>query len=415
MDAKSKLRSATPEEQLREVTRAAVDVHVETELLERLRRSHASGVPLRVKAGFDPTAPDLHLGHTVLLSRMRRFQEFGHTVIFLIGDFTGLIGDPTGRNASRPPLSREQVEENARTYRGQVFKILDPDRTEVRCNSEWLGALSSFDLVRLGSRYTVARMLERDDFRRRYGEGKPISVHELLYPLLQGYDSVALRADVELGSTDQLFNLLVGRALMPDYGLAPQVVVTGPLLEGIDAKVDPVGSVVGDKMSKSLGNYVGVAEPPDEQFGKIMSIADGVMWRYYDLVSARTRAEIAALREGHPRAAKIALAKEIVARFHDVEAANRAEAHFARVHARREAPEQVDEHVVSLDGAAAIPLARLVADAGLARSVSEARRLIEQRAVSVNGERCGDAHGALGRGEYLVKVGKRRFARIRIG
>jgi tyrosyl-tRNA synthetase len=412
---KEKLREATPDEQLREVTRAAVDLHVEKELLARLQKSYDTGVPLRVKVGFDPTAPDLHLGHTVLISRMRRFQQFGHTVVFLIGDFTALIGDPTGRNVTRPPLSPEQIAENAETYKKQVFKILDPALTEVRQNSEWLGAMSSSDLIRLASRYTVARMLERDDFKKRFTENRPISVHEFLYPLAQAYDSVALKADVELGSSDQLFNLLVGRAIMPDYGLPPQIVLTGPILEGLDAKLDPaIGKVVGDKMSKSLGNYVGVAEPPEEQFGKLMSVTDDLMWRYYDLLSARSTAEIAALRAGHPKEAKVALAKEVVTRFHGPEAADRAEAHFAQVHARREAPDEIDERAVALAGAATLPLARLIADAGLAASNSEGRRLIAQGGVSVNGERFSDPQGGLGAGDFLVKVGKRRFVRLKI-
>ncbi|HYG67013.1 MAG TPA: tyrosine--tRNA ligase [Anaeromyxobacteraceae bacterium] len=412
---KEMLRKATPDEQFREVTRAAVDLHVEKELKDRLRKSYDTGVPLRVKVGFDPTAPDLHLGHTVLISRMRRFQQFGHTVVFLIGDFTALIGDPTGRNVTRPPLSPEQIAENAETYKHQVFKILDPALTEVRQNSEWLGALSSFDMIRLASRYTVARMLERDDFKKRFTENRPISVHEFLYPLAQAYDSVALKADVELGSSDQLFNLLVGRAIMPDYALAPQIVLTGPILEGLDAKLDSAaGKIVGDKMSKSLGNYVGVAEPPEEQFGKLMSITDDLMWRYYDLLSDRSSTEIAALRAGHPKEAKVALAKELVARFHGPEAANRAEAHFEQVHARRETPDDIEERTVSLGGAATLPLARLIADAGLAASNSEARRLIGQGGVSVNGERFADPQGALGAGEFLVKVGKRKFVRLKI-
>jgi tyrosyl-tRNA synthetase len=347
---------------------------------------------------------------------MRRFQQFGHTVIFLIGDFTARIGDPTGRNATRPPLSPEQIAQNAETYKKQVFKILDPEETEVRYNSEWLGPMSFADVVRLASRYTVARMLERDDFRRRYAGNLPISVHELLYPLAQAYDSVALRNDVELGSSDQLFNLLVGRAVMPDYGLPAQICLTGPILEGLDAKLDPTsGKIVGDKMSKSLGNYVGVAEPPEEQFGKLMSITDELMWRYYDLLSARSSAEIAGLRSGHPKEAKVALAKEIVARFHGAEAARRAEAHFEQVHARREVPEDVEERSVPLAGAKALALAGLLVDAGVVPSRSEVRRLIAQGGVSVNGERVSDEKAVLGAGEHLVKVGKRRFVRLRIG
>ncbi|HYD42161.1 MAG TPA: tyrosine--tRNA ligase [Anaeromyxobacter sp.] len=416
MDTKTKLRRATPDEQLREVTRGAVDLHLEQDLRDRLQRSYDTATPLRVKAGFDPTAPDLHLGHTVLLTRMRRFQEFGHTVVFLIGDFTGRIGDPSGRNVTRPALSAEQVAANADTYRKQVFKILDPEATEVRFNSEWLGPLPSSDLIRLASRSTLARMLERDDFRRRYAEQRPISLHELLYPLVQAYDSVALRADVELGSTDQLFNLLVGRAVMPEYGLPPQVVLTGPILEGLDAKLDPAtGVIVGDKMSKSLGNYVGIAEPPEEQLGKLMSITDELMWHYYELLSARTSSEVAELRAGHPKQAKVALAKELVTRFHGPEAATRAEAHFAQVHARREVPEELEERAVALDGAPSVPLARLLVQAGLAASNGKARRLVAQGGVSIDGVRCSEAHAALPAGTFVVKVGKRRFLRVRIG
>ena len=411
-----RLRSATPDEQFREVTRGMVDLHVEKELRDRLQKAHDTGVPLRVKAGFDPTAPDLHLGHTVLISRMRRFQQFGHTVIFLIGDFTGMIGDPTGRNATRPPLTREQILSNAETYKKQVFKILDPAVTEVRFNSEWLGPMTFADVVRLASRHTVARMLERDDFRKRYTGNTPISIHEFLYPLAQGYDSVALKCDIELGSSDQLFNLLVGRALMNQYGLVPQIVLTGPILEGLDARLDPVtGKIAGDKMSKSLGNYVGVADAPEEQFGKLMSVTDDLMWRYYELLSARTSAEIAALRAGHPKAAKVALAKEIVERFHGAEAARGAEEHFEQVHARRETPEDVAEVALSLGGQPSLPLAAALADANLATSRSEARRLVAQGGVTVNGQRATDPQAPLGAGEYLVKVGKRHFAKLRVG
>ena len=410
-----RLTSATPDEQFREVTRGMVDLHVEKELRERLERAYTAGVPMRVKAGFDPTAPDLHLGHTVLLSRMRRFQQFGHTVIFLIGDFTGLIGDPTGRNATRPPLTRDQILRNAETYKKQVFKILDPKDTEVRFNSEWLGPMAFADVVRLASRYTVARMLERDDFKKRYAGGTPISIHEFLYPLAQGYDSVALKCDIELGSSDQLFNLLVGRTLMQHYELTPQIVLTGPILEGLDAKLDPAtGKIAGDKMSKSLGNYVGVAEPPEEQFGKLMSVTDDLMWRYYELLSERSSAEIAALRSGHPRAAKVALAREIVTRFHDAEAGRRAEEHFEQVHTRRETPADVAEKSIALGGQGSLPLANLLADAGLASSRSEARRLISQGGVTVNGDRAANPQAALGPGEYLVKVGKRHFAKLKV-
>jgi tyrosyl-tRNA synthetase len=416
-----KLRSATPEEQLQEVTRGAVDLHLEKELIERLRKSYDTGVPLRIKAGFDPTAPDLHLGHTVLLSRMRRFQQFGHTAIFLIGDFTARIGDPTGRNATRPPLTPEQILANAETYKRQVFKVLNEGETEVRYNSEWLGNMGFSEVIQLASKYTVARMLERDDFKKRYTENRPISVHEFLYPLTQAYDSVALECDVELGSSDQLFNLLVGRAIMPDYGQRAQVVLTGPILEGLDAKLDPAtGKIAGDKMSKSLGNYVGVAEAAEEQFGKLMSVTDDLMWRYYELLSARSGPEIAKLRADvtagavHPKAVKVALAKEIVARFHDAAAADRAEAHFDQVHARREVPDEMEECSFSLDGAAGLPLANMLADAKVVPSRSEARRLIGQGGVTVNNERLADSHASFGAGEWVVKVGKRRFVKLRI-
>lgn len=410
------LRSATPDEQFKEVTRGAVDVHTEKDLRARLSKAYESGVPLRIKAGFDPTAPDLHIGHTVLLSRMRRFQQFGHTVIFLIGDFTGLIGDPSGRNATRPPLTPDQITANAETYKRQVFKILDPEKTEVRYNSEWLGTMSFADVVRLSSKYTVARILERDDFKKRYTENSPISIHEFLYPLAQGYDSVALKCDVELGSSDQLFNLMVGRALMPDYGLAPQVCLTGPILEGLDAKLDgSTGKLAGAKMSKSYGNYVGVAEPPEEQFGKLMSITDDLMWRYYELLSDRSVTEIRQLREGHPRSAKVSLAKEIVTRFHGSDAANAAETHFEQVHARRETPEMVPVFLVSLSGAQSASLSRMLADSQTVTSASEARRLLAQGAVSVDGTRVLDERISLGAGEYLIKAGKRRFVRLKIG
>jgi tyrosyl-tRNA synthetase len=414
------LRDRTPEEQFDEVTRAAVDVHVAQELKDKLKRAWDTGTPLVVKAGFDPTAPDLHLGHTVLLFRMKRFQDLGHRVVFLIGDFTGMIGDPTGKSATRPPLTPEQIQANAETYKKQVFKILDPDRTEVRFNSEWLGKLSGTDLIRLAARYPVARMLERDDFKKRFREGRSIAIHEFLYPLLQGYDSVALNADVELGGSDQLFNLLVGRELMKDYGQTPQIVLTGPILEGLDAKwVD--GSIQGDKMSKSLGNYVGIAEPPDAMFGKLLSITDDLMWRYYELLSALSSSEIRALRASvvdgkeHPKAVKVRLAKEMVARFHSPADAERAAEEFERVHARRELPEQIDERAYPLAGAASVGLLKLMSDTGLAASNSEARRLVVQGGVSVNGEKASDPKANVAAGEYLLQVGKRRFLKVRVG
>jgi tyrosyl-tRNA synthetase len=408
------LRQATPEEQLAEVTRGAVDVHTREDLLRKLQASYEKLSPLRVKMGFDPTAPDLHLGHTVPLERMRRFQDLGHTVIFLIGDFTASIGDPTGRNTTRPPLSDEQIAANAETYKNQVFKILDRARTEVRFNSEWLRPLGSGGMIKLAAKYTLARMLERDDFKKRWENQIPIALHELLYPLAQGYDSVALKADVELGSSDQLFNLLVGRTLQKEYGQAPQVCLTGPLLEGIDAReVD--GKIVGDKMSKSLGNYVGIDEAPQEQYGKLMSISDGLMWRYYELLSRRSLAEIAALRREHPKKAKSELAKEIVARYHGADAARLAEEQFELVHKRREVPEEVEEKAVARDaGAEAVPLAKTLAQLGLAASGSEARRLIAQGGVSVEGERVSDPNAKLSPGVYLLKVGKRKFTRVTV-
>ena len=410
----SLLRKATPEEQLAEVTRGAVDVHTREDLLKKLQVSFEKQVPLRVKIGMDPTAPDLHLGHTVPLERLRRFQDLGHSVIFLIGDFTGMIGDPTGRNTTRPPLSEEQIASNAETYKKQVFKILDRDRTEVRFNSEWLIPMGSPGLIKLAAKYTLARMLERDDFKKRWHSETPIALHELLYPLAQGYDSVALKADVELGSSDQLFNLLVGRQLQKEYRQAPQVCLTGPLLEGLDAReVD--GKVVGDKMSKSLNNYVGIDEAPGEQYGKLMSIADGLMWRYYELLSRRSITEIAALRAGHPKKAKGELAREIVARYHGAEAARLAEEQFEQVHARRELPDEIEEKEVAREaGAESVPLAKTLAQLGLASSGSEARRLIGQGGVSVEGERVSDANAKLAAGVHLLKVGKRKFIRVTV-
>lgn len=413
------LRDATPEEQFDEVTRAAVDIHVAQDLKDKLKKSYDTHTPLVVKAGFDPTAPDLHLGHTVLMFRMKRFQDLGHRVVFLIGDFTGMIGDPTGKSATRPALTTEQIVANAETYKKQVFKILDPERTEVRFNSEWLGKFSGVDLIKLAAKYPVARMLERDDFKRRFREGRSIAIHEFLYPLLQGYDSVALRSDVELGGSDQLFNLLVGRELMKDYGLAPQTVITGPILEGLDAKLVD-GKIVGDKMSKSLGNYVGIAESPEVIFGKLLSITDDLMWRYLELLSSLPMAEIAALRQAvasgheHPKAVKVRFAKEMVERFHSREAADRAAEEFERVHARRELPDQIEEKQIALDGAPSLGLLKLMSDTGLAASNSEARRLVVQGGVNVNGERAADPHAALSAGDYLLQVGKRRFLKIKL-
>ncbi len=414
------LRQATPDEQLTEVTRGAIDVHTREDLLKRLTAAYQKGIPLRVKMGFDPTAPDLHLGHTVPLERMRRFQDLGHTVIFLIGDFTASIGDPTGRNTTRPPLSEEQILANAETYKSQVFKVLDPVRTEVRFNSEWFRELGASGLIKLAAKYTLARMLERDDFKKRYAGALPIALHELLYPLAQGYDSVALHSDVELGSSDQLFNLLVGRTLQKEYGQAPQICMTGPLLEGLDAH-EVEGKIVGDKMSKSLNNYVGIDEPASEQFGKLMSITDGVMWRYYELLSRRSTQEIAQLRAevnsgaAHPKKVKAQLAAEIVARYHGSEAARAAEEAFEALHARREVPEEIEDRAVERDaGAETVPLARTLAKLGLAASGTEARRLIGQGGVSVEGTRISDPNSTLPPGVHLLKVGKRKFMRVTV-
>ena len=414
------LRKATPEEQFTEVTRGTVDLHSAEELKKKLEASYKDNKPLVIKAGFDPNRPDLHLGHTLLLTRMRRFQEFGHQVVFLIGDFTAMIGDPSGKNVTRPPLTREEVNQNAETYKTQVFKVLDPAATVVRFNSEWLDPLGTEGLVRLASHYPVARMLERDDFKKRFREGRSIALHEFLYPLLQGYDSVALKADVELGATDQLFNLLVGRALMRDYQLAPQVVMTGPILEGIDAKwVD--GQIVGDKMSKSLDNYVGVSDAQFDMFGKLMSITDELMWRYYELLSSKTSGEIATLKSqvaagsAHPKEAKKGFAREIVERFHGSAAGAEC---FTRWEKERE-QKQTDVNAlplfdVKLEGGDKMLIGKLLASAQLAPSATQARRLIEQGGVRVNEQKVTDPKTELGAGEYVVQVGKLKGARVRV-
>ena len=377
---------------------------LEVELIERLK----SGRPLRVKAGFDPTAPDLHLGHTVLINKLRHFQELGHRVQFLIGDFTGMIGDPSGKNTTRPPLSREQIMDNARTYEDQVFKILDPDKTEVCFNSTWMDKLGAADMIRLASHQTVARMLERDDFAKRYGSNQPIAIHEFLYPLVQGYDSVAMKADVELGGTDQRFNLLMGRELQKHYGQPPQCVVMMPLLEGLDGV---------NKMSKSLGNYIGISEAPKEIFGKTMSVSDILMWRYYDLLSFRSSTEIEALKhdvEGgrNPRDVKVMLAQELVARFHGVCAAEEALADFEARFQRNAIPDDLLE-VTVVAGAEGLALFQVLKQAGLTGSTSEAMRMIEQGAVRLNGERADDKGLRLCAGEKVVlQVGKRKFAAV---
>ncbi|MGQ9494964.1 MAG: tyrosine--tRNA ligase [Thermoanaerobaculaceae bacterium] len=391
--------------------KGCVDVVRAEELEARLVVAEREGRPLVVKVGFDPSAPDLHLGHTVVIRKMRHFQVLGHRVVFLIGDFTGMIGDPTGKKSTRPQLSREQVLANAETYKRQIFKLLDPEKTVVDFNSKWLGALTSEEWIRLTARVTVAQMLERDDFAKRLAAGQPIALHELLYPVAQAYDSVALRADVELGGTDQLFNLLVGRDLMEKLGLLPQIVMTLPLLPGLDGV---------EKMSKSLGNYVAVEDPPEEMFGKLMSISDELMWLYWELLTDISPGELARLREGvrqgqeHPMDVKFRLARTITADFHGQEAAEMAEARFRQIHQRREVPEEVPEVVLPPEGD--LPLAKLLVAAGLAASNAEARRLVTQGGVKVAGKTVLDPYATLSADpgtEFLLQVGKRRFARLR--
>jgi tyrosyl-tRNA synthetase len=392
--------------QLSGFKRGADELIVEAELIEKLRR----GKPLRIKEGFDPTRPDLHLGHTVQFNKLRQLQELGHHIIFLIGDFTGMIGDPTGRNVTRPPLTREELNANARTYTDQVFLILDREKTEVTFNSKWLSALGADGVIRLAAKYTVARMLEREDFATRYREGQPIAVHEFLYPLAQGYDSVALRADVELGGTDQKFNLLVGRELQRHYGQEPQCILTLPLLEGLDGV---------NKMSKSLDNYVGITEPPGEMFGKLMSISDELMWRYFELLSFRSQSEIAALRREcaggrNPRDAKVLLAQEIVARFHSSGAAEAALADFEARFRDHALPENMPAVTLHSNGRG-LALPQLCKQAALTASTSEALRLIEQRGLKVDGDVVTDRSLTIAPGRtVVVQAGKRRFARVTV-
>jgi len=397
----------TPEVEadLRVVKRGCDELLVESEFARKLARSRATGQPLRIKLGLDPTAPDIHLGHTVVLNKMRQLQDLGHTVIFLIGDFTSMIGDPSGRNVTRPPLTAEQIQENAKTYYAQASLVLDPAKTEIRYNSEWCDPLGARGLIQLASRYTVARMMERDDFTRRFKGGVPISVHEFVYPLMQGYDSVALKADLELGGTDQKFNLLVGRELQKEYGQEPQCILTMPLLEGIDGV---------DKMSKSKGNYIGISETPDSMFGKIMSISDTLMWRYYELLSFRSMDEIALLqkqvRDGaNPRDTKVLLAQEIVARFHSQQDAHDALARFEARFRDGIIPEDMPEVQI---GAAPMGILKVLREAGLVASASEAQRNIEQRGVRIDGDRIEDKGLQLQAGTYVVQVGKRKFARV---
>ena len=397
------------EEQIALIERGAVDFHSREDLVKKLAKSLQTGVPLIIKAGFDPTAPDLHLGHTVLIQKLRHFQVLGHHVHFLIGDFTGLIGDPTGKSDTRPPLTPDDVRRNAETYKEQVFKILDPDKTTVVFNSTWLGQLTSYEMIKLASELTVARMLERDDFKKRFESNRPISIHEFLYPLIQGYDSVAMKADVELGGTDQLFNLLMGRDLQRSRGQEPQVVLTMPLLEGLDGV---------NKMSKSLGNYIGISEAPDSIFGKIMSVSDTLMFRYYELLSDLPMTEVTRLKEDiaagrlHPKAAKVQLAKEMVARFHNPAAADEAERNFEQVFARHELPDEIEE--IRLAAAEAeIWLPKLLLDTGMVKSTSDGRRMMQQQAVTVNGEKVSDSNAMIAaKGDLLLKVGKRKFCKV---
>jgi tyrosyl-tRNA synthetase len=396
----------TPADALEVIKRGCDELLVEEELTQRLSTARA----LRVKAGFDPTAPDLHLGHTVLLNKLRQLQDLGHRALFLIGDFTGMIGDPTGKNTTRPPLSREEVEQNARSYTAQVFKILRPEQTEVVFNSSWMDRLNAADLIRLAATHTVARMLERDDFGKRYKSNQPIAIHEFLYPLVQGYDSVELKADLELGGTDQKFNLLMGRELQKHFGQPPQCILTMPLLEGLDGV---------NKMSKSLGNYVGITESPEQIFGKLMSVSDELMWRYIELLSFEPLAAIRNWRreveEGHnPRDIKVRFAQEIVARFHSHDAAGRALADFEARFRQRAFPEEIPE--VTLAGTdEGLPIAQILKQAGLTASTSEALRMIDQGGVRLDGEKLSDKALKLGRGDTAVlQVGKRKFARVRV-
>lgn len=393
------------------LAKGAVDLVDEATLRRKLVRAEKTGKPLVVKAGFDPSAPDLHLGHTVVIRKMKHFQDLGHTVVFVIGDFTGMIGDPTGKKVTRPQLSRDEVLQNAETYKKQVFKILDPDKTQIRFNSDWLSGLGAEGFIRLAGRYTVARMLERDDFKKRFHSQQPIHIHEFLYPLAQAYDSVALQADVELGGTDQLFNLLVGRDIMPGYGIEEQVVLTLPLLEGTDGT---------EKMSKSLGNYIGINEEPHQIYGKVMSVSDTLMWRYYLLCTDLVPSEVENLKKRvesgqlHPMDAKKSLAKTVVGYYHGQEAAREAEAHFTAVFSRKENPDDMAEVRIS-SAAPAVPLYKLLVDLSLAASGNEARRLIQQGAVSLDGEKLSDAASpfvpAAGR-TLILRVGKLKRLRL---
>ena len=397
----------TIDEQLEHLKKGTVDVIREEDLRKKLRRAEKTGKPLRVKLGLDPTAPDIHVGHTVVIRKLKAFQDLGHTVIFLIGDFTGMIGDPSGKNVTRPPLSREEISVNAETYKRQMFKLLDPEKTELRFNGEWMDKFGAADFIKLCAKTTVKQILERDDFTKRLNEEKPISLHELLYPLVQGYDSVALNADIELGGTDQKFNLLMGRNLQREYEQEPQVIITTPLLEGLDGI---------QKMSKSLGNYIGIDEAPNEMFGKVMSISDELMWKYYELLTDLSPTAISNLRSDisngkNPRDTKVNLAKLIIADFHSQAAANAAEEEFVKRFVQKEVPDEIEEKAVL---AGTYALAQLLADTGLAASKGEARRLIEQGGVKINGEKASAANAeiTIDSDGVLVQVGKRKFLKV---
>jgi tyrosyl-tRNA synthetase len=400
----------TIDEQLALLKKGTVDLIREEDLKTKLERSAKTDTPLRIKLGLDPTAPDIHLGHTVVIRKLRAFQDLGHTVIFLIGDFTGMIGDPSGKNVTRPPLSREEINANAETYQRQMFKLLDAEKTELRFNGEWMDKFTAADFVKLTARTTVRQILERDDFSKRMAEEKPISLHELLYPLVQGYDSVALQADVELGGTDQKFNLLMGRNLQREFAQEPQVILTTPLLEGLDGV---------NKMSKSLNNYIGIDEPPNEMFGKVMSISDDLMWKYYELLTNVSPSELSELRTKcesgaeNPRNAKVDLAKMIIRDFHSPDEATAAEDEFNRRFVQKEIPDQIEEKKV---GPGPFKLADLLAETGLASSRGEARRLIEQGGVKVNGDKASAANAdiSIGSDGVLLQVGKRKFLKVSV-
>ncbi len=400
------MENIVQEEMLEQLRRGADEILVESELVKKLEQ----GRPLIIKAGFDPTAPDLHLGHTVLINKLKQFQDFGHEVHFLIGDFTGMIGDPTGKNVTRKPLTKEDVLENAKTYQEQVFKILDRDKTKIVFNSTWMDKVSSADLIQLAAKHTVARMLERDDFNKRFKGGQPIAIHEFLYPLIQGYDSVEMRADVELGGTDQKFNLLVGRQLQEMYGQKPQTVITMPILEGLDGV---------QKMSKSLNNYIGIADPADDMFGKVMSISDELMWRYFELLSFRPMNEIKQWKQeceegANPRNYKVSLAQEIVERFHDASSAIKVLENFEARFQRGAMPDKMDEMTLQAEGGG-LAIANLLKDAGLTKGTSDAMRMIKQGAVKIDGEKISDPKLIIPSGtQQVFQVGKRRFARVQI-